>query len=79
MNKYFLILVIHTPKWIEVKPVNNATSTVTIDQLRSIFATHGIPEMLVTENGSVFTSEEFEKFTKQNGIHHVKSAPYSFK
>ena len=76
MNKYFLILVDSHSKWIEVKPVNNATSTVTIDQLRSIFATHGIPEMLVTDNGSVFTSEEFEKFTKQNGIRHVKSAPY---
>lgn len=63
-------------KWVEVKPVNNATSTVTIDQLCSIFATHGIPEMLVTDNGSVFTSEEFKRFTKQNGIRYVKSAPY---
>ena len=32
--------------------------------------------MLVMDNGSVFTSEEFSRFTKQNGIYHVKSAPY---
>ena len=32
--------------------------------------------MLVLDNGLVFTSSEFEDFTKQNGIHHVKSAPY---
>ena len=63
-------------KWIEVRPVYNATSTVTIDQLRSIFATHGLPEMLVTDNGTVFTSNEFSRFTKQNGICHVRSAPY---
>ena len=38
MNKHFLILVDLHSKWVEVKPVNNATSTVTIDQLCSIFA-----------------------------------------
>ena len=72
----FLILVDAHSKWMEVKVVNNATSAVTIDQMRSIFATHGIPEMLVTDNGTVFTSEEFNSFTKQNGIRHVTSAPY---
>ena len=76
MNKYFLLLVDAHSKWIEVRPVNNATSTATVDQLRSIFATHGLPEMLVTDNGTVFTSEEFNRFMKQNGIRHVRSAPY---
>jgi len=32
--------------------------------------------MLVTDNGSVFTSDEFTRFVKQNGIRHVRSAPY---
>ena len=59
MNKYFFLLVDAHSKWIEVRPVNNATSTVAIEQLRSIFATHGLPEMLVTDNGTVFTSNEF--------------------
>ena len=57
----------------EVKP---ATTTSTISHLRSIFAIHGLPEMLVTDNASIFTSEEFKLFTKQNGIRHVTSAPY---
>ena len=76
MNKYFLLLVDAHSKWIEVRPVNNATSIITIDQLRSIFTTHGLPEMLVTDNGTVFTSDEFNRFTKQNGIRHVRSVPY---
>ena len=38
--------------------------------------THGLPETLVTDNASIFTSKEFELFTKQSGIHHVTSAPY---
>ena len=28
-------------------------------------------------NGPQFVSEEFETFVKQNGIKHVKSAPYN--
>lgn len=32
--------------------------------------------MLVSDNGTFFTSAEFETFMKQNGIDHVKSAPF---
>ena len=56
--------------------MTNATSAITIEHLRFIFATHGLPEMLVSDNRSVFTSTEFSEFVKHNGIRHVKSAPY---
>ena len=71
LGKQFLILVdVHS----EVKTVTNATSTVAIEHLRSIFATHGLPEMLVSDNGSVFTSAEFADFAKQNSIRHIVSS-----
>jgi len=76
LGQQFLILVDAHSKWIEIKTVMNPTSAVTIEHLHSIFATHGIPEMMVSDNGSLFTSVEFDNFTKQNGIQHVKSAPY---
>ena len=75
-GRQILILVDTHSKWIEIKSVTNPTSAATIEHLHSIFATHGLPEMLVSDNGSVFTSSEFEDFTKQNGIRHVRSAPY---
>ena len=75
-GKLFLVVVDAHSKWLEVVPVPNTTSETTISTLRSIFATHGLPEMLVSDNGSSFTSAEFQDFIKRNGIRHVTSAPY---
>ena len=72
----FLVLVDAHSKWMEVKMVKNATSSTTITALRSIFAAHGIPELLVSDNGSVFTSAEFKNFIQHNGIRHATSVPY---
>ena len=42
----------------------------------AIFATHGQPETLVTDNGSCFTSAESQEFTQRNGIRHIRTSPY---
>ena len=52
-----------------------ATSKATIVSLQSIFATHGLPERVVMDNGSMFTSEEFKAFLEANGIAHSTSSP----
>ena len=48
----------------------------TIQCLRSIFATFGLPEVLVSDNGPNFVSAEFEDFLLKNGVKHTTSAPY---
>ena len=47
-----------------------------IEHLRTLFATHGLPEVLITDNGTQFTSTEFEEFVRKNGIQHVQVPPY---
>ena len=66
----------HTPSELEASLVNSATSTISIQKLRSMFATHGLPRVVVSDNGSVLTSNKFQEFMTKNGIHHIRSAPY---
>jgi transposase InsO family protein len=40
------------------------------------FASQGLPEMVVSDNGPAFVSKEFEEFLRKNGVRHVTSAPY---
>ena len=81
LGKWFLLAVDAHSKWIEVAIVPSATSTTTIEKSRAIFATHGLPETIVSDNETVFTSAEFQEFTKRNNIKHIRTAPsfsYSF-
>jgi len=45
-------------------------------EIHHVFATHGIPETIVTDNGSVFTNYEFQQSMDMNGIKHLTTAPY---
>ena len=51
--------------------MTHATSTNTITALRHIFSYFGLPEHLVTDNGTQFTSDEFQKFLRENDILHT--------
>ena len=63
-------------KWLEVIPMKGTEGEKTIDDLRMLFAQHGIPEVLVTDNGPQYISKEFELFLSQNGVKHKLIPPY---
>ena len=72
----FLIVVDVYTKWPEIFPVNTATSDVIIEKPRLTFATHSLPEVMVTDNGTCFTSQGIETFMRRSGIQYRMSAPY---
>ena len=76
MGHMFLVLIDAHSKWLEVHLMKSISAVPTIERLKSIFAIHGVPRKIVTDNGPAFVSEEFRLFTSQNGIIHVTSAPY---
>ena len=75
-GKMIFVIVDPHSKWIEAHAVNSATSKATIEKLRLIFSTHGLPEVLVSDNGTSFTSEEFAVFVCSKGNKHLMSVPY---
>jgi transposase InsO family protein len=72
----FLVLMDAHSKWMEAHTISNITAPVTTATLRSIFATHGLPDTVVSDNGPTFTSEVFKEFVEKNGIRHIRSALY---
>ena len=74
--KMFLLIVDAHLKWLDVHIVNSPTTAATAENLRMTFATHQLPAMIVSDNGSVLTTQEFKTFVRMNGIRHVPSAPY---
>jgi transposase InsO family protein len=69
-GKEFLIIVDAHSKYPEVFEMTTKSTTATIGKLRYLSTRHGIPDMLVTDNGTQFTSNEFKHFTEINGIKH---------
>ena len=76
MGHMFLVLIDAHSKWLEVHIMRSIAAVPTGERLKSIFAFHGIPRKIVTDNGPSFESEEFRLFTSQDGIIHITSAPY---
>ena len=51
-------------RWPEVIKMNkDTTATATIRALREIFSRNGLPHVIVSDNGTNFTSKEFESFS----------------
>nr|CAX83692.1 Gap-Pol polyprotein [Schistosoma japonicum] len=73
---YYLVLVDAYSKWPEIHPVVPPTTQKTLETLRKIFACHGLPETLVTDNGSQFTSQIISDFCRQIAVTHICSPPY---
>ena len=72
----YLLIVDYFSRWIEVAKLNKLTSEEVINCTRSIFARHGIPEVVVSDNGPQYSAELYAKFARDYGFQHVKSSPH---
>ena len=74
-NKMFLLMVDAHSRWLEIYPTSSATSAAIIELLRRSFASLGLPEVVVSDNATTFTSSEFSEFLAKNGVRHVTTPP----
>ena len=75
-GKVVLVTIDSFSKWIDAVVVPSTSTAATLTRLRQLFADFGLPDRVVTDNGSSFTSKEFAEFVTRNGILHTKVSPY---
>ena len=72
----FLLCVDAYSKYPEIVCMDKTSASATITVVRNIFASHGLPYQVVTDNGPQFNFQDFENFLHQTGVRHILSAPY---
>jgi transposase InsO family protein len=75
-DETYLITVDHFSDFIGVDELDNTLSVTVIAKSKAHFSRHGIPEVLLTDNGPQFVSVDFASFCELYGITHVTSSPY---
>ena len=72
----YLVVVDAYSKSPEKIKMSFTTSQAAVQALREIFSHYGFPEIIVSDYGPQFVSEDFATFCRQNGILHCTSAAY---
>jgi transposase InsO family protein len=67
-HTYLLVAIDKFFKWIEAVPVTNQEATMVVRFFESITCRYGVPNSIITDNGTNFTSGEFQEFVKELGI-----------
>ena len=65
---YLLVAVDKFTKWIEATPVTTQDGTAAVNFIKSIVFRFGVPNSIITDNGTNFTSVEFKGFCEDLGI-----------
>lgn len=74
-DKNYLLVVDYFSRYVEIAQLSPTRSANVIVHLKSMFARHGIPEALITDNGPQFACQEMRDFAKDYCFEHVTSSP----
>ena len=75
-NKDYLVTVDYFSDFFEVDRLYSTTSETVIKKLKGHFARYGIPDEIISDNGSQFTAEEFRVFAQAYGFKHTRTSPH---
>ena len=72
---YNLVAIDKRTRYPEVMKTHSTAYQPTMEKLKTMFATHGTPRQLQSDNGPPFNSREFAMFAKTEGFHHHRVTP----
>ena len=75
-NSNYLLVADYHCEFPIIRKLGCLTSTTVINHLKSISEEYGIPEKLVSDNGTQYSSEEFHKFSSFYGFKHITSSAH---
>lgn len=71
----YLLIVDYFSRYIEIAKLSGESATEVIRHTKSIFARHGIPQEVMSDNGPQFSSTEYREFAAAYGFSHATSSP----
>ncbi|GAA6111759.1 uncharacterized protein K02A2.6-like [Tachysurus ichikawai] len=74
-DKDYLLLMDYHSDYPEFVQLTNTTSEQVLAKTKGIFAWHGIPMTVISDNGPQFASQSFKDFAKSYGFEHITSSP----
>ncbi|KAI8490490.1 hypothetical protein Bbelb_317580 [Branchiostoma belcheri] len=74
-QREYLITVDYYSNYFEIDRCENTRAATVVKKLKAQFARHGIPDVVISDNGPQFTAEEFEKFAREWNFKHQPSSP----
>ena len=74
-GRHYLVAADYYSNYIEVANLPRLSTAETVKSIKRMIATHGIMDILVSDNGPQFASREFAEFTSNYNIQHNTSSP----
>ena len=72
----YLLIVDYYSRFIEISQLNRTTAEDVILHTKSIYARHGIPEVVVSDNGPQYSAEAYARFPREYQFEHITSSPH---
>ncbi|GJX75104.1 reverse transcriptase domain-containing protein [Tanacetum coccineum] len=75
-NKYILVAVDYLSKWVEAKALPTNDVMVVVKFLKSLFSRFGAPRAIISDRGTHFYNDKFDRVMSKYGVTHRLSTAY---